>query len=164
MRRSTIGIAGIVSLVLLGGLLAAPVASQSPVPSVPSPTLAPTPTPDSGIDWPPMRFEGGDPGLLVFTSDCGVWGRDPITLHGEGAAGSADIVVTFDTYDQEAFQWFGRVTGSQTGANGYTSSVDEGALIYYDMDGHWILVAGPAGQIPAHGCAPMSPDPSAAPG
>jgi hypothetical protein len=164
MRRSTIGIASIVPLVLLAGLLTVPIAAQSPMPSVPPPTIAPTPTPDSGIDWPPMRFEGGDPGLLAFTSDCGVWGRDPITLHGEGAAGSADLVVTFDTYDQEAFQWFGRVTGSQTGTNGYTSPVDEGALIYYDMDGHWILVAGPAGQIPAHGCAPMSPEPSAGPG
>lgn len=164
MRRSTIGIAGIVPLVLLAGLSPGSAAAQSPEPSVPPPTIAPTPTPDSGIEWPPMRFEGGDPGLLVFTSDCGVWGQDPITLHGEGAAGSADIVVSFDTYDQEAFQWFGRVTGSQTGANGYTSAVDEGALIYYDMDGSWMLVAGPAGQIPARGCAPMSPAPSAASG
>ncbi len=164
MRRSTIGIARIVPLVLLFGLLAVPAGAQSPVPSVPPPTTAPTPTADSGIDWPPMRFEGGDPGLLVFTSDCGVWGRDPITLHGEGAAGYADLVVTFDTYEEESFQWFGSVTGSQTGANGYTSPVDDPALIYYDMDGHWILVAGPAGQIPAHGCASMSPEPSAAPG
>ena len=130
------------------------------MPSIPRPTLAPTPTPDSGIAWPPMRFEGGDPSLLVFTSDCGVWGRDPITLHGEGGAGSADIVVTFDTYEEESFQWFGRVTGSTTAPNGYTGPVDDPALIYYDMEGRWILVAGPAGQIPAHGCAPMSPAPS----
>jgi hypothetical protein len=165
MRRSTAVLAGVVSLCVVLGLLAMPVAAQSPAPSSPPPTIAPTPTPDSGIDWPPMMFEGGDPGLLVFTSDCGVWGQDPIRLQGVGAAGSADIVVTFDTYDAEAFQWFGRVTGTQTGANGYTSPVDEGALIYYDMDGHWILVAGPAGQIPAHGCAPASPAPSgAAPG
>lgn len=164
MHRSTIGILGFVPLLIVGLLVAVPVAAQSGVPSLPSPTIAPTPTADSGIEWPPMRFEGGDPGLLVFASDCGVWGRDAISLHGEGGAGSADLVVTFDTYDQEAFQWFGRVTGSQTGTNGYTSPVDEGALIYYDMDGHWMLVAGPAGQIPAHGCAPMSPDPSAAAG
>jgi hypothetical protein len=111
-----------------------------------------------------MMFEGTDPGgLLTFTSDCGVWGQDPITLHGEGEAGSADLVVTFDTYEQESFQWFGRVTGSTTAPNGYTAPVDDGALIYYDMDGHWILVAGPAGQIPARACVSPSPDPSGAP-
>jgi hypothetical protein len=163
MHRS---IVGIVSLALAAGVLSVPVVAQSPVPSDPPPTIAPTPTPDSGIDWPPMMFEGTDPGgLMSFTSDCGVWGQDPITLHGEGEAGSADLVVTFDTYDGEAFQWFGQVTGTQTWPTGVTEPVGGAALIYYDMDGGWILVAGPAGQIPAHGCAPMSPDPSgAAPG
>ena len=165
MRRSTIGLAGIVSLTLAAALASMPVAAQSPRPSVPPGAIASTPAPDSGIVWPEMGFAGGDPAHLAWTSDCGIWGRSPITLHGEGGSGSADIVVTFDTYDAEAFQWSGHVTGTQTGTNGVTVPVDDVALIYYDMDGHWVLVAGPAGQIPAHGCAPMSPEPSgAAPG
>jgi hypothetical protein len=165
MRRSTIGMAGIVTLALVAGLASVPVAAQAPAPSVPVPTIAPTPTPDSGIVWPPMGFEGGDPAHLAWTSACGIWGQSAIALHGEGGSGSADIVVTFDTYDADAFQWVGHVTGSQTGTNGVTVPVDDVALIYYDMDGRWVLVAGPAGQIPAYACAPMSPMPSgAAPG
>jgi hypothetical protein len=165
MRRSIIGLARIVWLALVMGLLSVPVAAQSAAPSMPPPTIAPTPTPDSGIDWPPMGFAGTPPAQpFSFTSDCGVWGQDPITLRGEGGGWAFDLVVTFDTYDQEAFQWFGTVTGTSNAPNGTVTPIDEGALIYYDMDGHWILVASWAAQIPAHGCAPMSPDSSGAPG
>jgi hypothetical protein len=152
----------------IGLLVPAGAASQSsaPAPSVaPTPTIAPTPTPDSGIDWPRMGFEGTPPGQpFSFTSDCGVWGRDPIALHGEGGGWTFDLVVTFDTYDDEAFQWFGRVTGSSTAPNGYTAAIDEPALVYYDMDGRWMLVASWAAQVPAHGCGPASLPPSADPG
>ena len=165
MRRSAIGMAGIVSLALAAGLLAGPAAAQSSVPSVPPPTIAPTPTADSGIDWPPMGFAGTPPGQpFSFTSDCGVWGRDPITLRGEGGGWAFDLVVTFDTYDPEAFQWFGTVTGTSHAPNGTVTEIDEGAIVYYDMEGSWILVASWAAQIPAHGCAPASAEPSGAPG
>ena len=164
MRRSTIGMGTAVTLWMALGLLGVPVVAQSTAPASPPPTVAPTPTSDSGIEWPPMGFQGTPPGQpFSFTSDCGVWGRDPIALHGQGGGWTFDLVVTFDTYDAEAFQWFGRVTGTSVAPNGNSGAIDDPALIYYDMDGHWILVAGPAGQIPAHGCAPMSPSPSAAP-
>src|SRR5262249_10643046 len=139
---------------------------QSPAPSVTA-TPAPTPSPTSGSEWPSMGFAGTPVGQpYSFTSDCGVWGRDPITLHGEGGGWTIDMVVTFDTYDQEAFQWSGRATGSSTAPNGVTGPIDEPALVYDDMDGHWILVASYAGQIPAHGCDPLpsEPPPSAATG
>ena len=164
MRRSTIGLTGIVSLCVTLCLLAMPVAAQSPgPPTLPPPTVAPTPTPDSGIDWPPMGFAGTPPGQpFSFTSDCGIWGQIPHHPSRRGRRRTFDLVVTFDTYDQEAFQWFGNVTGTSHAPNGNVTPIDEGALIYYDMDGHWILVASWAAQIPAHGCAPMSPEPSAA--
>jgi hypothetical protein len=164
MCKSSVGRAAPrVALVLaMTLLLAGPVAAQSPAPpSLPLPTPMPTPTQDTGIEWPSMEFEGGSPDLLVFTSDCGVWGQDPITLHGQGAAGSAELVVTFSEYIDGDAQWFGRVTGTLTGPNGFTSPVDEGALIYYDFGtGHWILVASSAAQIPAKACDDASPAPS----
>lgn len=157
-RTRLASLALVVGLVVPAGTMA-----QSPAPPSTAPT--PAPTDDSGIDWPPMGFEGTPAGQpFTFTSDCGVWGRDPITLHGEGGGWTIDLVVAFDTYDQEAFQWFGRVTGSSTAPNGFTATIDEPALVYYDMDGRWMLVASWAAQIPAHGCAPMSPAPSAGPG
>ena len=161
MHRSTsrrvAGLALVVGLLIPGG-----VAAQSPVASAPpTPPPTPRPTDSSGIEWPPMAFAGGDPSLLVFTSTCGIWGQDPITLQGTGGAGSAELVVAFDTYDSEAAQWFGRVTGTTTGTNGYTAAVDEGAIIYHDFDlGRWVLVASVAGQIPAMACASASPGPS----
>ena len=140
--------------VLLGG----PTVAQSPAPA----SSAPTPSPAPSLRFPPMQFAGGDAAQLVFASTCGIWGRDPITLHGEGGAGTADLVVTFATYDEEAAQWTGTVVGSFTGTNGVTVPVEEQpALIYYDFDlGHWMLVASWAAQIPASACAPGSPAPS----
>ncbi len=89
-------------------------------------------------------------------------GGGSITLTGAGEAGTAVHVVTFDSYDAEAAQWFGRVTGTYTGKNGVTAPVDDAALIYYDFDlGQWVLVAGWATQIPARACA--SPSQSATP-
>lgn len=163
-RIGVVGLALALGLLVPGLLVPMAVAGQSPVAPSSAPTPAPTPTDDSGIEWPPMGFEGVPPGQpFAFTSDCGVWGRDPITLHGEGGGWTIDLVVTFDTYDAEAFQWFGRVTGASTAPNGVTVPIDEAALVYYDMDGRWMLVASWAAQIPGRGCAPMSPPPSAAP-
>jgi len=165
MHTSTIRPTWALGLALALSLLAPmAVVAQSPVTTSPAPT--PAATDDSGIDWPPMGFDGTPPGQpFSFTSDCGVWGRDPVTLHGEGGGWTIDLVTTFDTYDQESFQWFGRVAGSSTAPNGFTSPIDEPALVSYDMDGgRWVLVASYAAQIPAHGCADPSVPPSAAPG
>jgi hypothetical protein len=166
MPRSATGAAlAAIAALAMTLLLAGGVSARSPAPPSAPPTCdplgaaCPTPTPDSGIEWPPMQFGGGDPGqLMVFTSTCGVWGQDPITLHGEGEAGTAELVVTFDQYDAEAAQWFGRVTGTHTGTNGVTVPVDDAALIYYDFDlGRWVLVASVAAQIQASACAAPSP-------
>jgi hypothetical protein len=154
---------GLASLVLAVGIIV-PTGAMAQSPAPPSSAPTPAPTDDSGIDWPPMGFEGVPPGQpFTFTSDCGVWGRDPITLHGEGGGWTFDLVVTFDTYDQEAFQWFGRVTGSSIAPNGITAAIDEPALVYYDMEGGWMLVASWAAQVRAHGCALPSTEPSAGP-
>jgi hypothetical protein len=138
-------------------LLVSPDLAQSPASS-----SAPTPSPQPSSLFPRMQFAGGDASQLVFTSTCGVWGHDPIALHGVGGAGTADLVVTFATYDEEAAQWAGTVVGSFTGTNGVTVPVEEQpALIYYDFDlGRWMLVASWAAQIPASACAPGSPAPS----
>ena len=138
-------------------------AAQSPVPSSAVPTPIPTPIDDSGIDWPPMEFVGSDPaGQLTFTSECVAWGTGPIALHGEGSAGSTDLVVVLTEYESDASQWHGTVTGTFTGPNGVTVAIGpEGALIYYDFDlGQWTLVASWAGQIKADGCAMPSPSPA----
>jgi hypothetical protein len=161
-RASLAALVALASTALLAGGLSAQ--SLAPAPSLPrcaqpGPTC-PTPTPDSGIVWPSMEFEGGDASQLAFTSTCGIWGTSPITLTGEGAAGSAVHTVTFDHYEPESSQWFGRVTGTYTGPNGLTTPVDEGALIYYAFDlGQWVLVAGWAAQIPARACVLSSPSP-----
>jgi hypothetical protein len=155
---------GLAVALMVGLLLPGAAAAQSPAPPSVPPT--PAPTDDSGIVWPPMGFEGTPAGQpFAFTSGCGVWGEDPIALHGEGGGWTIDLVTTFDTYDPEAFQWFGRVTGSSTAPNGVTNPIDEPALVYYDMGGgRWVLVASFAAQIPAHGCADPSVPPSAGPG
>lgn len=158
-RAALAGLAALTTTLLLAGAIGA----QSPAPPSPQPTCGPgpmtcpTPTPDSGIEWPPMRFEGSSLGqMMVFTSSCGVWGQDPIALHGEGQAGSAELVVTFDQYETESSQWFGRVTGSYTAPNGNTTPVDDAALIYYAFDlGRWVLVASHAAQVVASACAPL---------
>ena len=67
-------------------------------------------------------------------------------------------MVTFDEYESESSQWFGRVTGWHTAPNGNTVVIDDGALIYYDFgEGRWILVAHLAAQIQASACAAPSP-------
>lgn len=161
MRRSTFGVAAIVSVGLAISLLSLSVGAQSPAPpSLPLPTNAPTPTPDSGIEWPPARFEGptlyGD---YTFTSDCGVWGRDPITLHGEGGGNTFELVVTFDTYDAEDFRWSGRMTGTHTIPDGRSFPMDEPASITF-RDGQWRLKTSYADEVVAHACVPVSPAPS----
>ena len=163
MSRSDAGAVGAAFAALaMTVLLAGPLSAQSPAPpSAPCDPLGAvcaTPSPEPGIEWPPMQFAGDNAGHdLAFTSNCGVWGQDPITLNGAGEAGSAELVVTFDQYDSDAAQWFGRVTGTYTGTNGVTVPVDDAALIYYDFDlGRWVLVASWAGQIPASACAAPS--------
>lgn len=165
MSRSAIGAArAALAALAMTALLAGGLSAQSPVPpSAPAScdplgAVCATPSPEPGIEWPPMQFAGGDAvQVMAFTSTCGVWGRDPITLHGAGEAGTAELVVTFDQYDTEAAQWFGRVTGTHTGTNGVTVTIDDAALIYYDFDlGRWVLVASLAAQIQASACAAPS--------
>ena len=130
----------------------------------PASQACPTPSPEASTLFPPMQFSGGDPSSLVITSTCGVWGRDAITLYGEGDAGTARLEVTFSDYDAEAAQWFGRVTGTFTAANGTVEQVDDAALVYYAFDtGRWMLVARHAEQILATGCSSI-PSPEASPG
>ena len=87
-----------VSIVVTG-----PVGAQSPLPPATVPPTA-TPGPTSGIEWPRMMFAGGDASLLVFPSDCGVWGKDPITLQGNayvtiiGRTSMMQIEHTLDLY------------------------------------------------------------------
>ncbi len=159
MSRSTQMLArAVVAAVAMALMPVGTIGAQSPAPA----SSAPTPSPAPSLLFPPMQFAGGDATQLVFTSSCGIWGRDAISLHGEGGAGSTDLVVTFSTYDAEAAQWSGSVVGSFTGTNGVTVPVDtQPALIYYDFDlGRWMLVASWAAQIPASACATGSPSPS----
>jgi hypothetical protein len=108
-----------------------------------------------------LAFAGGEPDLMLFTSTCGVWGRDPITLTGEGPAGSAVMVLTLTDYDSDDFRWSGRVTGTDTAPNGTVSSIDEPASVSYDLGtGEWVLQAFWAQHVLATDCAPSSPPPA----
>jgi len=109
-----------------------------------------------------LAFAGGDPEVMVFTSTCGVWGRDPITLYGQGPDGStAVMILELTDYDTDDFRWSGRVTGTHTAPNGYVSSFDEPASVSYDLGtGEWVLQAFWAQHVLATDCAPSSPPPA----
>jgi hypothetical protein len=98
---------------------------------------------------------------MLFTSSCGVWGRDPIAPTGEGPAGSAVMGLTLTDYDSTDFRWSGRVSGTHTAPNGLSSSFDKPASVSYDLGtGDWALKALWAQDVLAVACAPSSPSPA----
>ena len=150
-------VTGALSLSLMAGA-----AAQSPMPSgsvPPSPPASPAATANAN-GWSPVRFVGGDPAVMLFTSDCGIPGVDTFQLDGVGPLGDGQMDVTLTTYDQANLRFTGRALGQVVGTNA-TWLVDEDVFMHYDTgQGMWYLKGEWMNLVPIEPCAPAA---SAAP-
>ncbi|MCY7418084.1 MAG: hypothetical protein LH650_06230 [Chloroflexi bacterium] len=160
-RRLRQSVLAIVTVALcVAGSAAALAQETSPAASVPaSPPASPAASANTN-GWSPVRFVGGDPEIMTFTSDCAIPGIGTFHLVGSGPLGEGQMDVTLTTYD-EANLWFeGHALGQVDGTNA-TWVVDEAVFMAYDTSqGMWYLKGTWMNQVPIEPCAPA---PSAAP-